>query len=402
MDRELKIAVVGINHKTSNVAEREKYQLGKKEIAPALTNIFSLGGVDSIMILSTCNRLEFYMVLEPDADAFEIFNGYFTKLRGLDTNKGDKLIYTLEGKDATTHLFRVISGLDSLVMGEYQIQGQVKEAYSLACQHEAVGKMLHKLLHAAFRAGKKVRSQTCMGTCRQSVSGVAAQIMIENLNKDSVVTIIGVNENSKIMAKALSSAGFHKYIFVNRTFYKADQMAHNFGGTAKDFSEIENALFDSDAVYTSTGSQDYIVGSELMQRLAGQERCPHLIIDMAVPRDIDVAGLPESIKCYDISALKEYLERERHAAMIDVPKAEHIILGEADVFQAWSDTQTNGYINPYAEKFEMIRQQLIEENMEQLPSQSLEKVDKLTRSLVHRLQSVFVRAMIKSQNGEKH
>jgi glutamyl-tRNA reductase len=389
--------IVGINHKTSSVNQRESFQLSRKDIAESLEIIHGYDGVDGVAILSTCNRMEIYLVIQPQIDAYEIVKRFYFENKYIDIEEYKHYFYQLNGINATRHLFRVISGLESLVLGEYQIQGQLKEAYSKACEVKSVDKILHKLFHAAFRAGKNVRSKTCFGACKQSLSGVAAQVIIDNLNVSETIAIIGVNENTKIMAEALSKAGFYNFIFANRTFYKAEIMANDFGGRAENLSNLYKILFESQAVFSCTGAPGYIISSDLLKHLAVQERCPEVIIDMAVPRDIDTDGLPQEIKVYNINNLKDYLDKERENLLVDIPEAERIIEDEVSLFQAWSETQGNDLINPYAEKFELIRQQLLEENREQFSDQSFDQVNRMSKHLVHRMQSIFMRILLNNQ-----
>ncbi len=399
MGKKTTLSVVGINHKTATIEQREKFECGRKEIPDCLKTLFSYPEVEGAVMVTTCNRLEFYLTHNADADPFKIIRKFYSNFRASEVEDNREIFQVLHGKEVTRHLFRVVSGLESMVVGEYQILGQVKEAYSIACQQETVDKILHKLMHAAFRAGKKTRSDTSMGACKQSVSGVASQILIKNLEKESKIAIIGVNENSKIITLALQQSGFSNFVFVNRTYYKAEMMAHNYGGKAMNFEDLEECLASSDAVYTSTGAQHYIASNEMMHRLYKNGKCPKLIIDMAVPRDIDTQNLPEYIIRYDISKLKDYLDKEREFALVDLPKAEEVIENEVQVFQAWSDTQNNQYLNPYAEKFELIRQQLIEENKHAFPQQTLEEVDRMTRSLIHRLQPTIIRALVNTEKN---
>jgi glutamyl-tRNA reductase len=307
----------------------------------------------------------------------------------------------LENGDITRHLFRVISGLDSLVLGEYQIQGQVKEAYSTSCEVRTVNKVMHKLFHAAFRTGKKVRTNTGIAEGRNSVSGVAAQIVIDKIPKDATIAIIGVNENTKIMAEKLRYNSFKNFIFINRTKYKADILAEEFGGLSSDLESLENSLLKSSAVFTSTGANDFIITQDLLQRLVKNNSPLELLIDMAVPRDIDTRNLPESISSYDIGDLQQYLEEQNKIRMSAIPDAEKIIADNVLLFQAWSDNQNNTLLEPYSEKFELVRQQLMEEYKQQFSPQTYDKVDKLTQSLIHRLQSTFIRAIVRTNQELK-
>lgn len=400
MEDHIKLAVVGINHNTSTVEEREKFQIGRKEVPLALNEIFEYEEIEGLIILSTCNRMELYMTMINGASPFDIIRRYYQTRNKIDIASKSSLFYSFKGLEIPHHLFRVISGLESMVLGEYQIQGQVKEAYSVACQQKTVDSLLHKLFHAAFRSGKRVRTNTCLGDCKQSVSGAASEIMIENTNKEDTIAIIGVNENTKIMANALFTAGYRNLIFVNRTKLKAEILANDFGGKTKSWKNIIDALEESDAVYTCTGSPDYIISRKNLLDLRRRDKCPKLLIDMAVPRDIDTEGCPEYIKTYNISDLKNYLKKQQEAAFLDIPEAEKIINNDVELFRAWSESRHNEVLGPYAEKFEEIRQQVFEEFIDQFSASNHEKIDKLTKSITHRMQSTFVRILIKQKQEE--
>lgn len=392
-----KLVLVGINHKTTTVEEREVYQLGRKELPYALRLIRSNEGVEEILILSTCNRMEFYMVIAKDSEPFTIIRDFYYNFKSISIPKKSKNFYVFEGIAVTRHLFKVISGMDSLVLGEYQIQGQVKEAYSIACEQKTVDKILHKLLHAAFRAGKKVRSMTSLGEGKQSVAGVASKIFIDNLNNDDKIAIIGVNENTKIVAQSLKKNGFKNFIFLNRTQYKAEKMAIDFGGTAYGLDFLEKALFESSAIFSSTSAPSFIIPSEMLQRLAVQDRCPKFIVDMAIPRDVDVKNLPKVVSYWDIEHLKQFLSLQVNEKQAELPNAEKIIEDEISIFQEWSENLDNKILEPYSEKFELVRQQLIEEFKEQLSDDELIKAEKLTKKLMHRLQSTFINILLKQE-----
>jgi glutamyl-tRNA reductase len=396
--KETYLYIVGISHKTSTVAEREKYQIGRMDLPQALNWFFCQNGVEGISIVTTCNRLEFYLVMVKNFNPIDVLKKYyFTK--EVDVFDFDRLFYLKESIDAARHLFRVISGMESLILGEYQIQGQVKEAYSVACEAKTCEKVLHKLFHAAFRAGKSVRTSTSLGSGKQSVSGAASQIMLAHLKKSDTITIIGVNENTKLLAGEMKEAGFPKFIFVNRTLYKAGMLADQYGGKAASLDEVAQALAESDALFSCTGAPGSIISSDLLNSLALQNRCPSLIVDMAVPRDIDNHALPVKVKYFDIGNLHDYLSMQTKAQLEAIPFAEKLIQDEVLLFQAWTESQSYKILEPYAEKFELIRQDLLKEYQEQLSEKSFEKLDRFSRSLVHRMQSTFVRALI--NNKEK-
>jgi len=397
--KSLKLCAVGMSYKTSDISDRELYEISRKDLPEALIFLMESDAIEGVIGITTCNRLEFYLTCQKEIDPLALIQNFYKEFKHINTDNMTELFYSYENGDVTKHLFRVICGLDSLVLGEYQIQGQMKEGYSIACKAEAVDKVLHKLFHAAFRAGKKVRSQTALGEGKQSVSGVASKLMIDNLITNDIIAIIGVNENSKIMATKLKTHGFRNFIFVNRTKYKAEIMAEDFGGRAASLSDIEKVLFVADAVFTSTGAKGSIISKEMINRLLVQERCPKLIVDMAIPRDIVSTGIPNYINYYDMDKLQKFIDDEKVGQKKAVKHAEKILKDEYKLFQAWSDHQNENILDQYAEGFEITRQRLTDEYRSQFSEQQFEKIDKLTRSLVHRLQSNFIRVLINEKTN---
>ena len=396
-----KISLIGVNHKTSKLEERELFQLTPDDIKDFLNDIYSNDSVQSIIILNTCNRLEFYMILDIKSDPFELISMQYKKIKNIDLNLYKHIFYTTEEAGIPGHLFRVISGLDSLVLGEFQIQGQVKEAYSMACEAKTVSKAMHKLFHAAFRIGKKVRTKTSIADGRTSVSGAAAQIILDKLDQTSTISIIGINDNSKIITNKLKYNGFNNLIFLNRTKSKAELFAEQFGGKAYSLEEMNKALIQSDAVFSSTGAKEFIISSNNLKEIKASNKSLKLIVDMAVPRDFDASNMPEGIEYFDIDDLKNYLSKQNKKRKESIPEAEKMIEEAVSVFNEWSDKCENFILEPYLEKFEVQRQEVLEEYREYFSDESYIKADKLTRSLIHRLQATFTRALIKTNEEIK-
>ncbi len=317
-EEKLILCVAGINHKTSSISEREIFQINKKEISGALNYFKSRNGIAGAVIISTCNRLEFYFVVKEGIDTFSIINEYFINSKQVNANSKRDLFYFFHGTDVAVHLFRVISGLESALLGEYQIQGQIKDAYSVACSAKTTEKILHKLFHAAFRAGKCVRTQTKIGSGKQSLSGVAFQLIRETLKKEDTITIVGVNENTRIVAERLYESGFINLNFVNRTLYKAEKLAEKYNGTAYCLERIAEPLTRSSCLFTCTGSPDYIINSRLLNKIYEQNGIPELVIDMAIPRDVDCSGITHEIKVFNLENLKAYLENDKIIASSDI------------------------------------------------------------------------------------
>jgi glutamyl-tRNA reductase len=396
----MNLYIFGINHKTSQTSEREVFQFNRKEIPKTLNKIKNYEGVEAVLILNTCNRIEFYLLLADGFKPDEIVRKYYLEERNIDIEGRKHLFILRENEEATNHLFRVISGLESLVLGEYQIQGQVKEAYSLACEAKTLEKIMHKLFHAAFRCGKAVRNNTSLGEGKQSVSGVASKIIIDKTQNDDKIAIIGVNENTRIMASELKENNYKELIFVNRTLYKAEILAEEYGGKAAPLEEVSNVLSECKAVFSSTGSSDYVVTEEMLQKLIEKGTCPGLIVDMAIPRDIDTRNLPEEIEVYDLGRLNGYLESQNIERMKDIPKAEKIIQDEVRLFQTWAENSDNELLQPIAEKIELVRQNLLNEYENQFNDQTKAKIEKITRQLIHRIQPILMNALLKSKEQD--
>jgi glutamyl-tRNA reductase len=391
------LVVVGINYKTASIAERELFQINKKEM-PAVLNYFnSKPGIDGVVIISTCNRVEFYLAVKSNIDPFSIIANYYFDEKEIDTKSKRNLFYTLKQTEVAKHLFSVISGIESMLFGEYQIQGQIKDSYSIACSENAVDKFLHKLFHAAFRTGKSVRSKTKIGTGKQSLSGIAFQLIKENLNLDEHITIIGVNESSKILANKLHGFGFKNLNFVNRTLFKAEELSHKYNGKAFKLNQLKQALLNSSCLFTSTGAPGLIVKSEQLKENTDSLK---LIIDMAIPRDVDTSELKEDIKVFDLEGLKKYLADQTSEITSDLPIAEKIIADEASIFEVWNDAQKDDILGQFSEKVELLRLQLLDETKVQFCDHEVKFLDKFSKSLLHRVKSVYNQA-IKAAEEEK-
>ncbi len=393
INESVQLVVVGMNHKTSTVSQREKFQINRKEIQPSVNYLKSLDSVEGTVIVSTCNRLEFYLTLKSGTDPFSIISDFYCRKGIITVPVNKKLFYSYKDINAARHLFSVAAGLDSLVTGEYQIQGQVKDAYSLACSEKAADKILHKLFHAAFRVGKTVRTKTKIGSCNQSLSGVAFKVLKEKLRKEDVITIVGVNQNTKIIADKLSKAGFNHLLFVNRTLHKAEELADKYNGVAFSLDYIEEPLISSKCVFSCTGAPGFIINSDLINKIYSKNKLPKLLIDMAVPRDINTQGLVRDIEVIDLEGLKKYLDKEKEELVHDIPEAERIIANEADIFEVWNEWQADDSICVYREKMEKIRMQLLDDLRLNASENEFELLEKFSHSLVHRMETIIIEAV---------
>jgi len=397
----LQLFIVGINHKTSSISEREVFQINKKEISGALNYFKSREEVEGVVIIPTCNRLEFYLVLSQNIDPFTIIKDFYFDKKQIDVESKRELFYLLQKSDVARHLFRIVSGLESVVLGEYQIQGQIKDSYSVACSEKTADKILHKLFHAALRAGKSVRTHTKIGSGKQSLSGVAYQLINEVIKKENAITIVGVNENTKIIAKKLNQSGFTNLNFVNRTLYRAAELAEKYCGTAYCLDGIEEPLAISKCLFSCTGSPEFVITSNQLNKIYNETGCLELIIDMAIPRDVDTEGISQDIKIFNLEGLKIYLEKQKENISSDLSIAEKIIEDEANIFEVWSEAQKDDVFAPFAEKMELMRQQLIDETNAQFSEDEFQLLDKFSRSLIHRLKATVNQALRTNADHKK-
>jgi glutamyl-tRNA reductase len=399
-EERLKLTLIGISHKTSSISDLELFQLNKNETGNALRYLKSLAGVEGVAIISTCNRVEFYLSTNKNTDPFSLIGTYYENKIGINTSQRKDIFYSYYDTEAAKHLFKIICGLDSMVLGEYQIQGQIKEAYSVACSIKTADKILHRLFHAAFRVGKNIRSKTKIGSGKQSVSGVAFQILSEKLSKNDTIALIGVNQNTKIIAKKLSDSGFSNLIFVNRTLYKAEKLAEQYSGKAYELEKIENAILNANCIFSCTGAPGYIVHSDLIRRIYKKIKHPALIIDIALPRDIETEGIPGEIQVFDLEGLKLYLKNLEKEIALDMPFAIKIINDEIKLFEAWSESQNDETIAYFDQKFESLRLQFMDETSEELSEEEYQMLDKFSRSFLHRIKST-IHQIIKTNKSQK-
>ena len=392
------LVVIGMNHETSTISEREIFQINRTEIPDALKYFQSHDSVEGSIIVPTCNRIEFYLVLKKNIDPFNLIAGFY-KGRNITAQINKNLFYTYSDGSAAKHLFKVVCGLESMVLGEYQIQGQIKEAYSIACSVKSADKILHKLFHSAFRVGKEVRSKTKIGSGKQSLSGIAFQIIKDALNPDDTVSIIGVNQNTKIAAEKLFEAGYKNLVFINRTLYKAERLAGKYNAKAYNLDNLNEALSGTKCIFSCTGSPSFIINSDLLSKIFNNDNFPKLIIDMAVPRDIDTSGLNKNIRVFDLEGLKKFLDHQKNEISIDLPAADKIIDDETKIFEEWHESRDDESIAYFTEKLELIRLQLMEETKIQVSEDELQLLDKFSRSLTHRVKST-INQIIKTVNKQ--
>lgn len=324
---------LGLNHHTAPVDVRERFAVAAERQAEVSKQITELSGVEESVVLSTCNRMEVYACAEDSVSAQKEVKRLLSGGTGVGADD-EQHFYFHVAQEAALHLCRVVSGVNSMVLGETEIFGQVKQAYNAALQASATGSVLNKLFQKSFSVGKKVRTETTIQGGQTSVGSVAvdlAEKIFGNL-KSSEVMVIGAGEMSYITAQRMMERGAKKIYVVNRSYDNALALAEKFDGEAVAFSDWEPVLAKVDVVVSSTGATDPVVLPEHVERVRGKRKYrPLFMIDIAMPRDIDPAvGEIEEVYVYDLDTLQTQADENRSVREEQVRLCEGIIEEEVE------------------------------------------------------------------------
>ncbi len=323
---------LGLNHETAPVEIREKFSIPMENLGQRSHHLTTLGGVTEAVVISTCNRMEIYVAAEDDS-LTEAEKNVKQNL-GCDVDDAAHF-YECESDEAMKHLCRVVSGLDSMVLGETEIFGQVKKAYQYALEATATGGVLNKVFQKSFGVGKKVRTETSIQNGQTSVGSVAldlAEKIFSDL-KDSTVMVIGAGEMSRITVQSMVLRGVKKVYVTNRSFDKAEALANEVGGEAVRFDDWAKVLAKVDVVISSTGASEPVVRATDIEAVRKTRKYrPLFMIDIALPRDIEHAvGEIEEVYLYDLDALQKQVDEGQARRQAQVSECEKII--EAEVLK---------------------------------------------------------------------
>jgi glutamyl-tRNA reductase len=333
----MNIVLIGLSHKTATVEMRERLAFSESHIYDALANLVDQETLDEGIIVSTCNRVE--LVASAPAGAERGINrleGFLCDYHHLQLNTINGHLYRHADQEAIKHLFRVASSLDSLVLGESQILGQVKEAYQHAINAGTVGRVLSQLMHRAINVAKRIRTETGVSQNPVSVSSVAVELarkIFQDL-KDKTVLLVGAGEMGELAARSLIDAGTGKLIVTNRTTERAEEVARRFDGGAVNFEAFYDVLPSADIVLCATGAADYVIRpAETKKALKARKRGPLLFIDISVPRNIDpaIANLDNAF-LFDVDDLGSVVKANLREREKEAQVAEAIIESEVDQF----------------------------------------------------------------------
>ncbi|MCA2970464.1 MAG: glutamyl-tRNA reductase [Acidobacteriaceae bacterium] len=389
----MKLHVTGINHRTAPVEVRERVAFSDAALPDALRELRESAGFHEGLILSTCNRVEIAVATDDQVDAQRSLEEFLGRARHVESKKLRAHLYTYDDRDAIRHLFRVASSLDSMVLGEPQILGQLKQAYAVAKSSGAVGTYLDTVLTRAFSVAKRVRTETMIGQNAVSVSFAAVELAREifgNL-KDCRVLLVGAGKMSELAARHLHRSGVSRILVTNRTRSRAEEMAAIFSGTIIDYDAFAQSLPEVDIVITSSGAPHYLLTREQVQRAMGLRRGrPMFLIDIAVPRNIEPAvNQLENVFLYDIDDLGKVVDQNRKERESEAATGEAIIAEEVEKLVARLKTRAaTPIIVELQEHLDHLRRaelQRMRAKLGALSPQQEEALEALTKGLMNKV-----------------
>lgn len=389
----MNLILIGMNHKTAPLEIRERFSLSGGGDEDLLAEIKGLPGVREAFYLATCNRIEILAGVREVESAEKGLREIIAKRGSLSLPEMERCVYVYRHEKALRHLFRVAASLDSLIMGEPQILGQVKDAYRQAVDRQATGVILNKALHYAFRAAKRVRTETGIASHAVSVSYAAVELakkIFASLGGKTTL-LIGAGEMSELAARHLLKQGVDKIIVANRTYDRAVQLAAEYHGQAVAFARLEDVLDRVDIVISSTGSSGYILTPEMIAPALRRRKNRLLfLIDIAMPRDIDPrAGEMDNVYLYNMDDLQDIADENMKVRRIEAEKGEGIVTEEVQRYEEWYHTlEVVPAIISFREKVEAIVREELDRTgtwLRTLKAEDREMVYILINSVVNKI-----------------
>jgi glutamyl-tRNA reductase len=391
----MEILIVGLSHKTAPLDVREKVSFAENILPEAVKELVSCPNVSEGLIVSTCNRVEVYTAVPKrnmEAAREEIAT-FLSERHEVPREKLDPHLYILSGEECVQHIFRVASSLDSMVVGEPQILGQVKEAFGCAANAQATGNILNRLLHKAFSVAKRVRSETRIATSAVSISFAAVELAKKIFGEleGKTVMLVGAGEMAELAARHLLGNGVEHILVANRTFENAVKLAEEFGGTAVPFDELQQQMELADIVISSTGAPNIIIDKKMVKSIIKSRRNrPMFFIDIAVPRDIDPAvNQVENAYAYDIDDLEGVVETNIKTRSKEAAKAEEIVNGEVQQFNEWMRSRESfPTIVALREWAENVRRGELEKTLKRIEGLSeadTKKIEAMTEAILNKI-----------------
>jgi glutamyl-tRNA reductase len=389
----MRLLVLGVSHHTAPIELRERLAVSPADLPAALARLTALPSLGEGVLLSTCNRTEAYVTCRNLEEGHESLVAYLAATDALSEDDLRPHVYLRTDGDAARHLFRVAAGLDSLVVGEPQILGQVKQAYSTAAERDCTGALLNRLFHTAFTTGKRVRSETGLAEGAVSVSYAAlglARKICGDLRRLTVL-VVGAGDMAELTARHLSAQKPAAMLVSSRTTMHAAALATEVGGQVVPWAELDRSLASADIVVTATGATEPIISRQrVAEVMRGRSGRPLFFIDIAVPRDVEAsAGGIEQVFLYNIDDLQSIVSDNLARRGTEMLRAEAIVNEEVDAFMAWSRSRSvMPTVVALRQRFENIRQAelvRLQPRLSALPPDARARVDEITRLIVEKL-----------------
>ena len=405
------LLAIGISHKTAPVEIRERLALPDARAADFVRDLRGTADVHEAVTISTCNRSELYLVVGDAVEAEGRVLSMLSSQAGIRPTELAPSIYSHRNCEAARHLYRVTAGLESMVVGEAEVQGQVKRAYEAALARDSTGPLTNHLFKAALRAGKRARSETAIAERQLSLPAVAVTLARELLTpglEGRSVVIVGTGETSELTARALADSGCRTVFVASRRRDRALSLARRFHGESVSFDELPAALTRADIVVTATASPHLLLeAQELGEVMDARDERAMLLIDLAVPRDIDAACAEiDGVSLYDVDDLEAVVARNRKVRQAEARKAEGIIEEEIQQFAAWlGSLEVLPTISSLRSRAAEIAEQVVRENegkWESTSEKDLRRIDDLARAIVNRLLHEPTVKMKELQDGRVH
>jgi glutamyl-tRNA reductase len=387
------LLALGVSHKTAPVEVRERLALPEQRAYEFVRDLRGAAAVHEAVAISTCNRTELYLVVSDPVEAESAALTMLASLAGIRLTGLASAIYSHRNCDAARHLYRVTSGLESMIVGEAEIQGQVKRAYETALAKETTGPLPNRLFTAALQTGKRIRTETAIGERALSLPAVAVALAREQLGSllGREVVIVGTGETSELAARALADSGVRTVFVASRRRDRAVSLAKRYHGASVAFDELPQALERADIVVAATASPHLLLEARELATVMGERSGrPLLLIDLAVPRDIDAScGGIGGVSLYDIDDLEAVVARNRRVRQVEARKAEGIVEEEIQHFASWlGSLEVLPTLAALRTRADDIAAAVVRENAGKFESASprdLERIDALAHSIVNRL-----------------
>ena len=402
----MNIIVVGLSHKTAPVEIRERVAFPPTAMEKPLRELMSLPAVTEGVIVSTCNRVELYATSrDPEAGVVQL-KRFLAAYHDFPSQELESHLYDYQGEDAIRHVFRVSSSLDSMVIGEPQILGQIKTAYGYATEFKTAGLILNRFLHKAFSVAKRVRTETEIASNAVSVSFAAVELARKIFGKleDKTVLLIGAGEMCELAARHFINNGVSSVMVTNRTFERAEKLAAEFNGRPILFDSFSDHLPQVDIILTSTGAPNFILGHKTVEEVIRRRRNkPMFFIDIAVPRDIDPkVNKIDNVYLYDVDDLQGVVQSNLKERQKEAKKAEGIIDEEIGQFFRWlASLEVVPTIVSLRSKLEEMRRVELEKtfaSLKDLDQKERKAIEALTSAIINKVLHQPITTLKNSQN----